>query len=336
MHNRIVFFGELLVRLSAPERALLMQSRQLNINIGGAEANVAVGLASLGHETAMVSVIPNNALGRAALSQLRSNGVDCRSVKVSRGRMGLYFLEQGAGARATEIIYDRQGSCFANARVDDFDWDYLLSGATRLHLSGITPALGLPSAALAISAAKAAKRLVVPVSFDGNYRASLWAEWESDPKTILYELISHADILFGNYRDISLVLGKHFSAEGAERRREAASAAFKAFPALNFIASTSRHIVSTDCHHIAARVDARTNFAQTDEMIVDGIVDRIGAGDAFAAGVLHAMLTGGNSDDMAQMGLALTCLKHTLPGDASLFRQSDIDAFNVSNLDVRR
>ncbi len=336
MTGRVVCFGELLVRLSAPRRELLMQSPALSLHVGGAEANVAIGLANLGHSTAMISAVPDNALGRGALAAVRGQGVDCSGVKFGAGRMGLYFLSVGAGLRASEIVYDRAGSSFAAAAADTFDWNALLAGAGLLHLSGITPALGPNSAEAALAAARAAKQLGVRVSFDGNYRAMLWESWDSDPKAVLSELIGMADILFGNHRDIGLVLGRAFSGEGADRRREAADAAFAAFPGLGIIASTARHIVDADCHRIAARVDTRDAAAQTEEVAVSGIVDRIGAGDAFAAGVLHAHLGGGDAEAMARTGLALTCLKHSLPGDASLFRQADVDAFNAGGLDVRR
>jgi 2-dehydro-3-deoxygluconokinase len=333
---KLIFFGELLIRLTAPGRELLMQSPSLDVHVGGAEANVAVGLAHLGHDTAVVSAVPDNALGRGAVSAIRSHGVDCKNVQIRDGRMGLYFLAVGAGLRASEIVYDRADSSFAQAKADDFDWDAHLAGAGLLHLSGITPALGPQSSEAALAAARAAKRLGVPISFDGNYRAMLWEAWDSDPRAVLSELIGMTDILFGNHRDLSLVLGKDFSGDGADRRREAAEAGFAAFPDLKLIASTARHTVSADHHRIAARVDLREGAHQTDEVDVTGIVDRIGAGDAFAAGVLHAHLGGGNAEAMAQTGLALTALKHSLPGDASLFRQADIDAFNAGGLDVRR
>jgi 2-dehydro-3-deoxygluconokinase len=336
MTQHIIFFGELLIRLTAPGRELLMQSQSFDVQVGGAEANVAVGLAHLGHETAVVSAIPDNALGRGAVSAIRSHGVDCRNVQTREGRMGLYFLAQGAGLRASEIVYDRAGSSFAQTTAADFDWDALLADAQMLHLSGITPALGPKSAEACLAVARAALRLGVPISFDGNYRAMLWESWDSNPRAILGELIGLADILFGNHRDISLVLGKDFSGDGADRRREAAQAAFDAFPSLKLIASTARHLVSADHHQLSARVDMRDSFAQTEEIDVTGIIDRIGAGDAFAAGVLHAHLNGGDADAMAKTGLALTCLKHSLPGDASLFGQADIDAFMSGNLDVRR
>jgi 2-dehydro-3-deoxygluconokinase len=336
LNGRLVFFGELLIRLTAPGNELLMQSPSLSLHVGGAEANVAIGLAHLGHGCAMVSRVPANALGRGAVAAVRGAGVDCTEVREGPGRMGLYFLSVGAGLRASEIVYDRAGSSFAATGPEDYDFDALLAGARLLHLSGITPALGPRSAEAALAAARAAKRLGVPVSFDGNYRAMLWEAWDSDPRSILSELIGSADILFGNHRDLSLVLGREFSGEGEDRRREAAEAGFAAFPGLKLIASTARHTATADHHRIAARVDLRGSRHQTDEIDVTGIVDRIGAGDAFAAGVLHAHLGGGDARAMAESGLALTCLKHSLPGDASRFGQGDIDAFHGGGLDVRR
>jgi 2-dehydro-3-deoxygluconokinase len=334
--GKILCFGELLLRLTAPGRELLLQSGRLDVHVGGAEANVAVGLARLGHATAMATRVPGNALGEAATGALRRHGVDVAGVASGAGRMGLYFLSPGAGLRPSDIVYDREGSAFALAGPGDFDWDALLDGADLLHLSGITPALGPRSAEAAQAAAAAAKAKGVPISFDGNYRAQLWSRWDSDPAAILNALVGQADILFGNHRDISLLLGRDFGGEGPERRREAAEAAFAAFPQLRLIASTARHVEDADTHRIAVRIDGRDGAAQTDEMVVAGIVDRIGAGDAFAAGVLHGMLSGHDLDRTVQAGLALTCLKHSLPGDASLFGARDIAAFLAGERDVRR
>ena len=332
--GRFVAFGELLIRLSAPGKMLLKQAHSLDLHVGGAEANVAIGLSSLGHETAMVSAVPDNALGEMACASLAAAGVDVRSVQRRPGRMGLYFLSPGAGLRSSEIVYDRAGSSFAAAPADGFDWPALLSEAGRLHLSGITPALGPASAQVAIRAAKAAEQAGVPISFDGNYRAKLWETWDSDPRAILTELVARADILFGNHRDISLLLGRQFGGEGPERRRDAAESAFAKFPKLHLIASTARHTVDADLHRISARVDSRDGAVQTEEVAVSGIIDRIGAGDAFAAGVLHGR--GGGIEQAARYGLALTCLKHSLPGDASRFGQADLDAFLEGGFDVRR
>jgi 2-dehydro-3-deoxygluconokinase len=334
--GRIVCFGELLLRLAAPENELLLQSPRLDLAFGGAEANVAVALACLGHSTSVVSRVPDNKLGEAAVGYLRRHGVDTSGIAMAEGRMGLYFLAPGAGRRASEVTYDREHSAFALAEPGDFDWSRMLDGAALLHLSGITPALGPRSAELAIAAAEAAVQRGVPVSFDGNYRAQLWQRWDANPREILAQLVGKATYLFGNHLDISLVLGREFGGDGADRRREAAEAAFEAFPSLALVASTARHVVDADTNRIAARVDTRAGAEQTEEVTVSGIVDRIGTGDAFTAGVLHGVLGGRDLDWTARAGLALAVLKHSLPGDASLFGPHDIESFMAGSLDVRR
>jgi len=332
----IACFGELLLRLTAPGRELLLQTPRLDVHVGGAEANVAIGLARLGHDASMISRVPDSPLGDAATGHLRRWGVSTRGVATAGGRMGLYFLSPGAGARRSDIVYDREGSAFALAGADDYDWDQLLDGVGLLHLSGITPALGEGPARAAQAAAAAARSNEISVSFDGNYRESLWRRRGVDPRPILSSLVAGADIFFGNHRDISLLLGRDFGGDGPGRRREAAEAAFEAFPRLNLIASTARHVEDSDRHRIAARIDSRDGAAQTEEVEVTGIVDRIGAGDAFAAGILHGLRQGLDLDDIVEVGLALTCLKHSLAGDASLFAERDIQAFRAGELDVRR
>ncbi|MGT2515208.1 sugar kinase [Sphingomonas panni] len=332
----ILCFGELLLRMTAPGRELLMQTGRLDVHVGGAEANVAVGLANLGHASAMVSMVPDNPLGRGAVTALRGQGVDCSRVAVRSGRMGLYFLSPGAGLRASDIVYDRAGSSFATTPADAWDWDALLTGCTRLHLSGITPALGDETAKAAIAAAEAARARGLTISFDGNYRARLWDAWDSDPRAVLTRLVALADLLFGNHRDISLLLGRQFSGDGEDRRREAAEAAFAAFPNLKHIASTARHVDDADRHRLSARIDTPVGAVQTGEVAISGIVDRIGGGDAFASGVLHALMSDRDEATAANWGLAVAALKHSLPGDFSLFRQADIGAFLAGGLDVRR
>ena len=333
---RVVCFGELLLRLSAPGRELLLQSGRFDVHIGGAEANVAVGLASLGHTASMVSKVADNPLGEAAIRHLRCCGVDVAGVARASGRMGLYFVSHGAGARPSSITYDREGSSFALASPEDFDWDRLLEGAAILHLSGITPALGKNSAEAALRAADAARAQGVRVSFDGNYRTQLWSRWLGEPRAILGEIVSRANIFFGNHRDIGLLLGRQFGAEGSEPRREAAMAALDAFPNLELIASTARHIDQSGSQRLQARIDTRDGAHQTDEVVLGDIVDRIGAGDAFAAGVLHGILSNKGLDESISCGLALSCLKHTLSGDASLFGEADIDVFLAGERDVQR
>jgi 2-dehydro-3-deoxygluconokinase len=336
MTGQVACFGEILLRMTAPGRELMLQKPHLDVYVAGAEANVGVALANLGHQVRMVTCLPANPLGQAAVDALRRHGVDVSGVARTPGRMGLYFLTQGAGLRASEIFYDRQDSSFARAAAGDFDWNALLDGVDLLHMSGITPALGPRSAEAAVAAAEAARARGVPISFDGNYRSQLWEAWDSDPKAVLTRLVAQADILFGNHRDVSLLLGREFGGEGPDRRRGAAEAAFEAFPNLKLIASTARHVEDADRHLISARIDTPERAVQTEEVLVAGIVDRIGAGDAFAAGILHGVRSGRDLDWTVRSGLALTCLKHSLPGDFSLFGPGDIEAFMAGGLDVRR
>jgi 2-dehydro-3-deoxygluconokinase len=334
--GRLLAFGEIMLRLSPPGRELLMQTPRLDVWVAGAEANVVTQLAKLGHDVGMATMVPDNDLGRAAVTTLRGHGVATDAIQLGGERMGLYFVTSGAGMRATEVIYDRAWSSFAQAPVAAWDWDALLAGVDRLHLSGITPALGPVPAESAIAAAKAAEAKGIAISFDGNWRGKLWERWDSDPRGVLTELVARADLLFGNHRDIALLLGRDFGGEGEDRRHQAAEAAFAAFPKLKTIASTARAVEHVDLHRLSARVETREAVAQTDEVVLSGIVDRIGGGDAFAAGVLHGLRSGGTIDDAARSGLALAALKHSLPGDASLFRSADLDAYLAGGLDVRR
>ncbi len=332
-----VAFGEILLRLSSPGRELLLQTPRLDVWVGGAEANVATQMSKLGHQVSFVSRVPANDLGQAARSTLRGHGVDVRHVQVAGDRMGLYFATSGAGMRATEVIYDRARSSFAEAPASAWDWDAILAGADWLHLSGITPALGAMPAAAAIAAAEAASVRGVGVSYDGNWRAKLWARWDGFPRTILNRIVPHADLMFGDDRDVALLLGRSdFEGTIHDRRRAAAEAAFSRYPNLQRLASTIRQVEDADVNRLSARIDSRDDVHQTEEIIVAGIVDRIGGGDAFAAGVLHALRSGGDDATMARTGLALAALKHSLPGDASLFRQGDIENFFTGKLDVRR
>lgn len=336
MQVDIACFGEVLTRLSTPGRTPLAGAASLDLHIGGAEANVAVALAALGHRSAMVTASPEGALGDGAWRFLRSAGVDMRFSFRAAGRQGLYFLSHGASLRPSEILYDRADSAFARANWSRVDWRAAFAGARWLHVSGITPALG-PGLAVATREAMAAARVLgMRVSFDGNYRARLWESWDSRPRETLCELVSHADLFFASHRDMGLLLDRPFSNDGVGRRREAAMAGVEAFPNLSLIASTARHVEASDRHRLSARIDCPDAGYQTQEVSMSGIIDRIGGGDAFAAGVLHGLLLDAKPAEAVELGLALSCLKHSVPGDAAMFGQEDLNAFSAECLDVRR
>ncbi len=340
MTDRIVCFGEVLLRLAAPGRQLLLQSPLLDVHIGGAEANVAVSLARFGHCSELLGTLADNALGDAALGELRRHGVRVDRLRRTEGRMGLYFLTHGAALRPSEVLYDRAGSAFATATPADYDWPRLLSGARLFHLSGVTPALGRASADTAIAAARAARAAGAMVSFDGNFRAKLWAAWDSDPGTILHALVGQADIAFADYRDIGVILGEDPQITGEPEARFAAAAAraFAAFPDLRRIATTVRIQHSVDDHSMSALMATRAGeLHATPTRPLHGIVDRIGAGDAFAAGVLHGLLSGMEDAESLRFGLAAACLKHSIPGDFNLAAAADVRALmHDERLDVRR
>jgi 2-dehydro-3-deoxygluconokinase len=337
--SRVVCFGVLLLRMSAPGRELLLQHPQLAVHAGGAEANVGVSLAHLGHAVAVVSTVPANPLGEYAVGELRRHGVDTTAVRRTEGRMGLYFLTTGAVQRASEVVYDRADSAFANSSAADYDWDTLLAGAHWLHLSGVSPALSPAMAQATLAAARAACARGVKVSFDGNFRPSLWARWQGDAPGILRELFACADLVFADYRDIGVVLGGDFKQGDVRERVDAAAAqAFAAFPRLQWMACTQRTPHSVDNHALGAMLvgrDGTRAVAPTREML--GIVDRIGGGDAFAAGILHGMMRGFAPDAIVRFGLAAGCLKHSIPGDFNPVSEADIMALTgEERFDVRR
>jgi 2-dehydro-3-deoxygluconokinase len=333
--GRVVCFGEILARLSAPHGEVLLQSPRLEVCIGGAEANVAVSLAQFGHDAAVVSALPANALGYAARDRLRGLGADTRGIVFRPGRMGLYFLTPGAVTRPSDIIYDRAGSAFAGSGPEAYDWNALLAGSTWLHISGIIPAVGAQAAQAVLAAVRCARDLGVRISFDGNYRASLWAEQGQDGAAILRELIGYADIAFADQRDIALVLQRPELASG-ERRGDAIAAAFEAFPRLQALTATMRVQHSVDHHHLAAALHMRGAEYAASPVALDGIVDRIGTGDAYAAGILHGMLQGWAYNDVVEFGLAAAALKHGIAGDFNLVSAAQVQAARQGGLDVRR
>jgi 2-dehydro-3-deoxygluconokinase len=326
--GRIVCFGELLMRLAAPGRELLLQSPRLDVHFGGAEANVAASLAILGHDSAVVSTLPDNAIGHACAGDLRRHGVDTTGILFESGRMGLYFLSTGALHRPSEVLYDRADSAFAHAPADAYDWPRLLAGAQWLHVSGITLALGTGTTQAALAAARVARATGAQVSFDCNYRSKLWAGRAAQAPALLREIAAEADLVFGDDRDIALILGVDFPQQQAEQRfRAAAGAAFSAWPRLRRLAATERRHVTVDQQEISGRLAVGDSLLMTDAYALTGIVDRIGGGDAFAAGLLHGLLRGTDDAATLDFAVAAACLKHSVPGDVNLLREADMLAF---------
>ena len=332
----VATFGEILLRLSPPAHELPFQSPEMRMFVAGAEANVATQLARLSHAVRMLSAVPANELGQGVCRKLREHGVDTSHIVESEGRLGLYFVTTGAGIRPSHVVYDRDATAFQRMDPERWDWEHLLAGISHLHVSGICAALGEASERALDLALGATRQASIRTSFDCNYRENLWKARGCDPVPVLKRLIGKADFLFANHRDVSLLSGLEFNGAGTERRRAAALAAFDMFPELSGIASTARNAHAADRHTLSARIDRPDAGVQTVEAEITRIVDRIGSGDAFCAGVLDGLLTGRTDEEGAARGLALSALKHTLPGDAALFSEADIDAYFSGHFDVRR
>ena len=338
MTKKIVCLGEILLRLSPPGKQLLLQSPGFEAHVGGAEANVAVALSKLGHASAMVSALPDIPLGRVCADELRKHGVDTSAVQFRDGRMGLYFLTHGAGQRPAEVLYDRAQSAFATTPAASFDWNDLLADAQWLHVSGITPAISAAGAETALSAVQAARARRVKVSFDCNFRARLWGARTPDAPKLLRQLCEHADLIFGDDRDIAFMVGfDGADAAPTERRRLAAAAAFDAFKPLQWIAYTERVRSSVETQQLSGALHSRSAVFTTKPYPLLGIVDRIGAGDAFAAGTLHGLISAFDLQATVNFGTAAACLKHTIPGDFNLIGSADVELLlSELQMDVRR
>jgi 2-dehydro-3-deoxygluconokinase len=334
--GRIACFGEIVMRVSVPHGELPLQSARFDAHVGGAEANVAVALAALGHDTAMISAIPDGPIGDGVLGEMRRHGVDVAPIRRPAGRMGLYYHLPGGPMRPAEVIYDRAGSAFAEARPDDWNWDHLLDGIGWLHVSGVTPALGPDGAAAVLEAVTRARAAGIGVSFDCNWRGRLWDRWQSDPAAILKPIVAQATLLFGNHRDAGLLLGREFSGDGEDRRREAALALLDHFPSLEYVASTAREIMRPDAHRLTARIDTRDKGGASDATVITPVIDRIGTGDAFAAGVLDGLWAGKGLADAAKHGQALSALKHGIHGDFAPFSRAAIGRTASVAQDVSR
>jgi 2-dehydro-3-deoxygluconokinase len=334
-HGHVLCFGEMLLRLTAPAGTPLALAAAMSVDVGGAEANVAASLAQLGHQVRMVSSLPDGPLGDMAAMALRRHGVDTDAMIRGAGRMGLYFLEPGAGPRPSRIVYDRAGSLFAST-ANSFDWPALLRGASWLHLSGITAALGDHGAAGVEAAVEAARAARVPVSFDCNYRPSLWKGREAEAPKLLSALIAHADVMIGSYRDMGLLTGREVSPD-ANAGRAPAAAAFDVFPQLQAFVSTHRSIGPDGEHCLSARLDRRSSSAEAAPVTIAGTVDRIGSGDAFVAAVIDGLLIGRPDEESLKRGLAAAALKHTMAGDQWIGNADDLDSFEaLQGQDVQR
>jgi 2-dehydro-3-deoxygluconokinase len=310
----VVCFGELMLRLSPPGQERFFQTPTLRTWFGGSEANVAVGLRHLGSPSRYITRLPENAVGDAALAALRAEGVDTRDVVRGGARLGIYYVESGADIRPMRVVYDRAGSAFSQLDEGAVDWAVALKDATWLHLSGITPALGEGPARAALAAAGAARHLGVKVSLDLNFRPALWAG--RDPRPLVEPLARASDLLVGNPGAFAAMLGVA-TPEGAGDQlvREASRRVHETLGCVH-VAVTRRDVKSASHHGWnACLYDAATDGFYVSRRYAVNVVDRVGGGDSFVAGLLHALRTGHTPASALEFATAASALKLTIPGD---------------------
>lgn len=315
------------MRLAAPASERLLQTPTLQVFVGGAEANVAAALTAFGQRAAMISAVPNNALGSAARAHLRAHDIETTHVLTSAGRMGLYFHRRGAMQRAPEVLYDREHSSFALADPGIFNWPAILTGKQWLHLSGITAAASERAAQSALLAVQAARKLEVSVSFDCNYRAHVWGTRSAQAPRILNELCAHADLLIADDRDLAFITNNAANS----------ATAFNHFAQLRWLARTHRDVASAERHGYSGELLTREDRAQSRSADLVGIVERIGAGDAFAAGILNSLIAKRSLQSTVDFATAAACYKHSLPGDACIASVDEINAWlSGAGANIRR
>lgn len=324
----VVTFGEIMLRLKSPGQERLFQSPLLEATFGGSEANVAVALARLGQPTAFATVLPDNQIGRECVRELRYHGVDISLIKAKSGRMGIYFFENGANQRPSNVIYDRAGSAIAEIEPSDIDWKGAFAGAGWFHLSGITPAVSRKAADASISAVKAAKEAGLTVSFDLNFRAKLW-NYGTKAQDVMTEIAGYADVLIGNEEDYQKSLGLEgpkSAAEGKIDTGEYAAMCARAlakFPDAKYAAVTLRESHSADSNDWSAMLAAREGDMVSRRYSISDIVDRVGAGDSFSAGLIYGLIQFGEPKKALEFAVALSCLKHSISGDFALIEPGE-------------
>ncbi|HEU0055038.1 MAG TPA: sugar kinase [Longimicrobium sp.] len=329
--KRVVCFGELMLRLSPPGDERFFQSPHLRTWFGGSEANVAAGIAHLGGRSACVTRLPDNPIGDAAMAALRAEDIDVAGILRGGPRMGIYFVEKGADLRPMRVVYDRAGSAFATLDPAELDWPRLLDGAEWLHLSGITPALGDGPARAAIDAANMARSLGVKVSVDLNYRPALWSG--RDPKTVVPDLVRGCDLLVGNPGAATAMLGVEVgegdAGDPAFLRRAAAQ--IRAEYGCGLVAITLRDVVSASEHRWTAALWEGDTLHQARRWTVR-VIDRVGGGDSFAAGLLYALQDGREPAEALEFATAAGALKLTIPGDFNRVSADEVDRALASPL----
>ncbi|MCI8359713.1 MAG: sugar kinase [Clostridiales bacterium] len=318
---RIITFGEILLRLSPAGYTRLVQAEAFDAVYGGAEANAAVSLCAFGMEAAHVTALPDHAVGQAAVNALRRYGVDTSFIRRQGRRIGIYYLEKGAAARPAQVLYDRAGSSMAEAEPGDFDWPAVFAGADWFHFSGVTPALSQNAAALCLEACQAAKAAGCAVSCDLNYRSRLWS-MEQAAKT-MEKLMPYVDVCIANREDDADIFGITAPGDPVEGCKEIARRLTERF-GFGLVAMTMLDAPSASQNRWSALLWRDGSWVCSRRYDTQ-VIERMGIGDAFAAGLIYALLDGQEDQRAIDFAVAASLLKFTVPGDANLVSAAEAE-----------
>ncbi len=331
MKDKIVTFGEIMLRLTPPDYNKIDQANSFHANYGGGEANVAVSLSHFGHKTCFLSKLPPNILGDGAIQHLRSHGVDTSYVVRGSTTLGIYFLETGFGGRPSKVIYNRKHSAITRVDAKEFDFDEIFKDAKWFHVSGISLALGQRVRNVVMEALKYCKKYDVTVSFDFNYRAKLWTVEES--RDAYKAVMPYVDVLFASYFDCNTILeipAEENITDFKIKRAKVFRQTIKNYD-VKYVFGTDRTIYTATENSLAGYCIAADLEKYTDPIRFN-IYDRIGGGDAFASGVIHGLIKDFNNPCYAlEFGLVTSVLKHTIYGDVCILNEDDITDYMRSN-----
>lgn len=329
--SKVVCFGEIMMRLNPEGYQRFVQAGRFEASYAGGEANVSVSLVNYGNEASFVTKLPDNDIARSAVNSLRQFGVDTSDIVKGGPRLGIYFVEKGASQRPSKVIYDRAGSSIALAKREDFDWDKIFEGADWFHFTGITPALGGENPEICLDACKAAKAKGIKISCDLNFRKKLWSSEKA--KEVMTNLMQYVDVCIGNEEDAEKVLGfkpGNTDVTSGDLELSGYQDIFKQMVAkfnFEYVISSLRVSHSASDNGWSACIYKRDTqeFYHSREYRITPIVDRVGGGDSFAAGVICGMLDGKEFKDALEFGVAASALKHTIPGDFNLVSRADVE-----------
>ena len=341
MKQKVVTFGEIMLRLAAPGHLRFHQAEVLEATFGGGEANVAVSLANYGIPVTYVTKLPQNDLGDAAIKTLRKYNVDTSDIVYGGDRIGIYFLETGAVSRGSKVVYDRAHSALAEIRKGEINWENILKDATWFHWTGITPAISQGASDVCLEAIQAANQLGVTVSCDLNYRKNLW-KYGKKAGDVMPELVMGADIILGNEEDAEKVFGIRASSTDvtrgiveADAYKEVATALMKRFPKAKKIIITLRGSINADHNTWSGVLWNGRQLLKAPPYDITHIVDRVGGGDSFMGGLIFGLQNYQDDQKALNFAAAASCLKHTIKGDFNQVTVNEVEKLMLGDASGR-